>query len=848
MPSSETDRREYEPALELGGQRIELRLHPNGTLEFFAARGRSRRRIRSFAVPEPEAYLPLRVRFANGTYRIEPEGSPASPVVVCDAESAAVRVEDGAGTPVLEFLAPLLRRALVPRDDGAAGGADGADAERSPAARAVEHRRAVRRDGLTLRVKSSEDACFYGLGERIGALDKRGRTYQMWNSDEPFQRGITDPLYQSIPFLLHARDERCDGILVDFTGRSWFDVADSDPASVSITVEDDAVSFFVIPGPEMASAVQRYCALTGKIPLPPLWALGYHQSRYSYYPDRRLLEVAREFRRRRIPCDALYLDIHYMDGYRVFTWDPTRFPDPEGTLEALREMGLRTVTIVDPGVKVDSEYETFTEGMRQDVFARRADGSVYRGAVWPGEAAFPDFTRYEVRRFWADRHAALLGRGVDGIWNDMNEPADFTGDFFDRTRFTPPEDVVLDGDGRPRSIDHYHNVYGNLMCRATADAFARFKPEQRPFILTRAGYCGVQRIAAVWTGDNDSSWDHLAVSIPMLLNMGLSGIALVGADVGGFQGNAEPELVARWMQAACLTPFMRGHTAVGTKDHEPWAFGPRVERIAREAIRLRYSLLPYLYAAVVDSHRTGVPVMRPLILEYAQDARCRRLWDQFLCGDALLVAPVLQPAQERRLVYLPEGAWYRLESDQRHAGPGDTIVETPLECLPVFARAGAVLARRSVPQSTAEPVGEVLDLQLYAGLPGTESRTTVFDDDGLTYAHYDGAYRETVLETRSEERAVVLRITPVRTGFEPEYRSYRVLLYGITPGAQAAGVRAELRAGSVSETDDEAGGAEAGGWNASENPARALEVRGSAERPHVFVPVADGVQELRLSW
>ncbi len=848
MPSSDTDRSEYEPAFELGGQRIEVRLHPNGALEFFATRSRNRSRARSFAVPEPEAYLPLRVRSGDGTHRVEPEGSAAYPVVVCDAESAAVRVEDGTGTPVLEFLAPLLRRELVPRGDGMAGGADAADAERSPAARAVGgHRRAVRRDGVTLRVRSSENACFYGLGERVGALDKRGRTYQMWNSDEPFQRGITDPLYQSIPFLLHARDGRCDGIFVDFTGRSWFDVADSDSAAVSITVEDDAVSFFVIPGPEMAAVVKRYCELTGKIPLPPLWALGYHQSRYSYYPGRRLLEVAREFRSRRIPCDAIYLDIHYMDGYRVFTWDPTRFPDPEGTLEAVREMGLRTVTIVDPGVKVDSEYETFTEGMRQDVFARRADGSVYRGAVWPGEAAFPDFTRYDVRRFWADRHAALLGRGVDGIWNDMNEPADFTGDFFDRTRFTPPSDVVLDGDGAPRSIDHYHNVYGNLMCRATADAFARFKPGQRPFILTRAGYAGVQRVAAVWTGDNDSSWDHLAVSIPMLLNMGLSGIALVGADVGGFQGNAEPELVARWMQAACLTPFMRGHTAVGTKDHEPWAFGSTVERVAREAIRLRYSLLPYLYAAVVHSHRTGVPMMRPLILEYGQDARCRRLWDQFLCGDALLVAPVLQPAQERRLVYLPPGAWYRLGEDQRHAGPADTIVETPLECLPVFVRAGAVVARRKAPQATAEPIGEVLDLELYAGLPGTGSRTAVFDDDGLTCAHYDGVYRETVIEARSEKRALVLRITPVCTGFEPEYRSYRLLLYGI-PAEARAELRAELRSGSASDSDDETGGDETGGVGGDHAAARALEVRGRAERPHVFMPVAYGVQELRLSW
>ncbi len=836
---------QYEITVEVCGQFWSVRLHSEGALEFFVALTGGRRRERSFAVLERESYLPLQLTREGELYRIAPAASPAPdsengaggvggadgpraelPVTWLDGVRGTLRVENRRGDAMLESADPAVAAETASRAGANAGAAD---AERSPAARAVESRRAVARDGLRLEIKSDQDACFYGLGERTGALDKRGRTYQMWNSDDPFQRGATDPLYQSIPLLLHARNGRCDGVFLDFPGRSWFDVADTDPSAVTVTAENDSISFFVIPGPGPADVVRRYTALSGRMLLPPLWALGYHQSRYSYYPDHRVQAIAEQFRDRDIPCDAVYLDIHYMDEYRVFTWDPSGFPRPSRLVEELHRLGMRVVTIVDPGVKVDAEYRTFTEGMRRDVFARNADGSLYRGEVWPGEAAFPDFTKREARRFWSEQHHELFSHGVDGVWNDMNEPADFTGDFFDRTRFTPPSNVVLEADGRPRSIDHYHNVYANLMCRATADSFARYKPEERPFILTRAGYAGIQRLAAVWTGDNDSSWDHLAVSIPMLLNMGLSGVAFVGADVGGFQGNAEPELFARWMQAAALTPFMRGHTALGTRDHEPWSFGPRAERIARDAIRLRYSLLPYLYACFVEAHRSGLPVMRPLVLEFFDDPRCRRIWDQFMCGEALLVAPVLQPAAERRLVYLPRGEWYELDGNERLSGGRDLVVDTPLERLPVYVRAGKVLARRQALRSTAAASEDSGELELSVYLSGTEDpvRSVLFDDDGLSNDHYDGRYRETVFELSGGAGGSMLRVAPVQLGYAPPYRAYRITVHGLAPETLES-FRIELVG--------------------PDRERRAVECKIADERAQLRLPVSSEPVELRMSW
>jgi alpha-glucosidase len=474
--------------------------------------------------------------------------------------------------------------------------------------------------------------------------------------------------------------------------------------------------------------------------LPPLWALGFGQSRWSYYPESRVLALAKEFRTRGIPCDSIYLDIDYMDGYRVFTWNGDRFPDPAALCAKLREMGIRVVTIVDPGVKRDARYPLYVEGCRSGHFCKLPDGSVYHGKVWPGEAAYPDFSRAATREWWAKAHESLFGRGVSGIWCDMNEPSDFSRGSeadADRRKATVPDDLISDEDGEGRSFALTHNAYGLDMSRATARAFEILKSGERPFVLTRAGCAGIQRYAAVWTGDNHSWWEHLAQSIPMLLGMGLSGLAFVGSDAGGFQGDADAELYVRWMQLASLTPFFRAHAAISSRAQEPWSFGPEAESLAAAAIRLRYSLLPYIYSEFRRASMDGLPVMRPLVLDFQDDPRVRGLCDEFLLGASLLVAPVIRPGDRERLVYLPDGLWYDFYSGDAIAGGRSIIAPAPIERIPLYVRAGAVLSLVESAGSTSAMDFSSLSLKAYAG---RDASFELYEDDGESLGYREGKY------------------------------------------------------------------------------------------------------------
>lgn len=598
----------------------------------------------------------------------------------------------------------------------------------------------------------------FGAGERMGFLDKRGKRYLNWNTDDPFIRETTDPLYQTVPFIVRMRpDGRCTGLFHDYPGVSWMDLDAHAENRVRLHQAEDRLSLFLCPGPAMPEVIQQYCSLTGTMQLPPKWALGFHQSRYSYMDETEVRNLVSGFRSRGIPLDAVYLDIHYMDGYRVFTWNHEAFPDPPAMMRDLASDGVRIVTIVDPGVKVDNDYTVYRDGLARDVFARRSSGEVYHGEVWPGRAVFPDFTADRAREFWADHHKALLGAGVSGIWNDMNEPADFSGDDMDRKMFTPPLDVVLEGDGRPKGHMHYHNVYALKMAEATHDAFRTYRPDERPFLLTRAGYAGIQKYAAIWNGDIDSSWHHLAQSIPMFLNMGLSGLPFVGSDIGGFQSDASPELYARWLQYAVFTPYMRAHSAVDTGPHEPWAFGPEVEQIARNAISLRYRLLPYLYSVFEQTSRTGFPVMSPMVLHWPDDQRFSATWDQFMCGPLLMVAPMVYPDQRTRMVSLPDGTWWDFTTGAAHQGPADIIVEAPLDRIPVFVRGGGVLPMQ---QSVAHSGDRVTRLELHC-YPGRDSESgsfELFEDDGHTRPDSPAyEFRRTTLKLDADVLSVIHR-------------------------------------------------------------------------------------------
>ncbi|HID91428.1 TPA: DUF4968 domain-containing protein, partial [Candidatus Bathyarchaeota archaeon] len=442
------------------------------------------------------------------------------------------------------------------------------------------------------------DEHYFGFGEKTGPLDKRRQRMVMWNTDAYGYGPETDPLYVSIPFFIGVREGKAYGIFFDNTYRTEFDMGSTSEQYYSFEAEGGEMNYYFFYGPEIRKIVERFTELVGRMPLPPKWALGNQQCRYSYYPASRLLEIADRFRRRDVPIDVLYLDIDYMDGYRAFTWDRQRFPDPEGLLSELHERGFKVVTIIDPGVKADGSYRVYREGLLNDSFCKYDTGETYHGRVWPGLCAFPDFTKDDVRSWWGGLHAELLRFGVDGVWNDMNEPTVFVTRDGETGASTLDANVLHHDRGLRTPHAKSHNVYGLLMARAAHEGLLRINPQRRPFVLTRAAYAGIQRYAAVWTGDNTASWDHLALQIPMLLNLGLSGVPFVGSDVGGFTGTPSPELLTRWYQIGAFVPLCRNHTQAGTYDQEPWMFGDYYEGIIRRYLRLRYRLIPYLYTAL----------------------------------------------------------------------------------------------------------------------------------------------------------------------------------------------------------------------------------------------------------
>lgn len=605
----------------------------------------------------------------------------------------------------------------------------------------------------------------YGLGEKTGYLDKRGRQYEMWATDQ----GVmvhTDPLYQSIPFYIGLREGQAHGLFVDCMARNFFDMGALDPADTcTVTVLSPVYDSYVFAGPDMRDVVQRYADVTGRMELPPLWSLGYHQCRYSYYPESRVREIAAGFRARQIPCDTLWLDIDYMDAYRVFTWDLERFPTPGQMIHDLAGQGYKVVPIVDPGVKVDEGFPIYQEGVANGYFCKNPDGSVFVGKVWPGPSAFPDFMQAATRRWWGDRHKeAYLGNGIAGIWNDMNEPANQKrNELYEKTL---PHYVLQGEEGRQAPHKDVHNSYGFRMSQATFEGLKRHRPDRRPFVLTRSGYAGIQRYAAVWTGDNYSWWEGLADALPMCLGMGLSGVAYVGSDVGGFGENPSGELFARWMQFAALSPFCRSHTAKGNRDQEPWSFGPAVEAVSKQYIELRYRLLPYLYTLFEESSRTGLPVMRPLMLEHQADPETWHIGDQYLLGRDLLVAPVYQPGVTRRLVYLPEGVWYDFWTGERHEGKQYVVRTTPLDIMPMYVRAGAVIPMWPVMQHVGEADVSKLTLHVYAG----EGSFTLYEDAGDGYG---GCSRTPVTVTGDR-----VTIGASAGDFQPTWTEIELVLHG----------------------------------------------------------------------
>lgn len=616
------------------------------------------------------------------------------------------------------------------------------------------------------KLRNGEVETYYGFGEKAFAeMSRNGKFIVNWNTDTFSYPIGTDPIYQSIPFFYALRDGKAYGLFFNNTFRTWFDMGKSSPGRYSFGADGGELDYFVFTGGKERSPkaiLEDYAELTGKTPLPPIWALGNQQSRWSYFPEKRVREIAEGFRSRKIPADVIYLDIDYMDGYRVFTWDGTRFPDPKKLVGDLKADGFQTVLIIDPGIKVDPNYGVYAEGKRLGMFVKNPDGTELNRNVWPQASAFPDFTDPKARDWFGAQFKSHIDEGVAGFWNDMNEPGVFLTDktpkpdTFHHPDKTFPYDTPHVGDGLAGTHRRYHNVFGMQMARSTFENVKKLRPEKRPFVLTRAGFAGIQRFSAVWTGDNYASWDQLALSIPMLTNLSVSGVPFVGCDVGGFNDRPSGELYARWLQAAALTPFLRSHSVGWAGNKEPWEYGDEFTPINRASIELRYRFLPYIYSLFYEHERTGQPVMRPLWYEYPSDRSTYLISDEYMVGSDVLVAPVVKEGMRNRDVYLPAGsAWINWSTGERFEGGRQINVQAPLDRLPLFVRAGAIIATQEVIQHTGQMPNAAMTLNVAAGI---ESRKTevakIHEDAGDGYEYRKSAWSE----VRIEHRQGVLKI------------------------------------------------------------------------------------------
>jgi alpha-glucosidase len=621
---------------------------------------------------------------------------------------------------------------------------------------------------------------YYGLGDKAGPMNRRDRAFTMWNTDAYAWQESTDPLYKTIPFFIGLRKGLAYGIFFDNTWRSSFDFGKQSHDSYSFGAEGGEINYYFFAGPTPRKIVEDYTALVGRTRLPPLWALGFQQSRYSYLPESRVYEIAKTFRDKKIPADAIYLDIDYQNGNAPFTVDRDKFPTFEKMISDLSAQGFHTVLITDLHIKKDANhgYAPYDSGSGEDVFVKRADGTTFVGTVWPGDSVFPDFTLTRARDWWGTLYKNFVDMGVSGFWNDMNEPSVF---------LTPTKTMPLDvrhrlDDGT--AVPHLaaHNVFGMENVRATSEGLLKLRPNERPFVLTRAAYAGAERYAATWTGDNVSVWNHLNMSTPMLLSMGLSGYGLVGDDIGGFAGSPAPELLTRWIEAGAFNPIDRDHTAKGTADQEPWVHGEEQEAIRKRYIEERYRLLPYIYTSVEEMTRTGIPLMRPLLLQYPQSPEFFDDDHEYLFGPDLFVSPVTSELQDLKVIQLPPGVWYDYWSGGK-TSDGELIKLRPaLDQLPVYVRAGAIVPRQPLVENTGETPNGPLELRIY---PGEDCQGSLYQDDGHSLNFEKGEFLRIKYSCQVAEAGIKISSAIDKDGYRPWWTAAQITVYGLdkAPGS-----------------------------------------------------------------
>ncbi|XZK57801.1 glycoside hydrolase family 31 protein [Clostridium perfringens] len=580
--------------------------------------------------------------------------------------------------------------------------------------------------------KVNDCLAYYGLGEKGGDLNKKGCYTENFNTDDPETDDDSITYYKTIPFYVALKEEATYGIFFDNSFRSYFDMGKEMGDRIFFGAIGGQIQYYFIPGENIKEVVKNYTALTGRMEIPPLWSLGYQQCRFSYFSQEEVRELVKTFEEKDIPLDVVYLDIDYMDGFRVMTFKTPNFDDAAGLISDLKEKGIRTITIIDPGVKVDEEYDVFKRGKEGNHFTKKLDGEMFIGAVWPGDSAFPDFSNNDCREWWKSELKKFISEhGMDGIWNDMNEPCVFNND-----HKTMLETCLHNSDNGVIEHKEFHNRYGFEMSRCSKEAQEELHPNERGFSMTRATYAGGQRYSSVWTGDNMSLWSQMRMSISMNANLGISGFSFVGNDVSGFGLDSSEELFIRWMEMGPFIPIFRNHSNMYTRRQEPWAFGPRAEKIAKKSIELRYELLPYIYDLYYISHKEGLPIFRPMIMEYEKDMNLLNMREQFMLGENMIVAPVLYEGERSKTLYLPKGSWFNYFTMEKLQGGKWYKLPCELDEILVFVKEGAIIPTYNKKFRNVKERPNNILLKVF----GENAKGFHYNDDGHSMEYLEGKY------------------------------------------------------------------------------------------------------------
>jgi alpha-glucosidase len=621
-------------------------------------------------------------------------------------------------------------------------------------------------DEVTTYKTMNADERFIGLGEKVGNLDRKGNAYTNWNEDNFGYSVNQDPLYATIPFYVGIHHKLNYGIFFDNTYQSDFNFGASNDRFSSFGAKGGEMNYYLIYHTRLADIITSYAELTGRMKMPPLWSLGYQQNRYSYYPDTEVMRIANTLREKKIPSDGITLDIHYMDKYQLFTWDKKRFPDPVNLSSQLNKIGFKLTVIVDPGIKVQQDALAYQSGVKEDIFIKYPDNKYYTGEVWPGWCNFPDFTSEKGRTWWRKQTKFFTDNGISGIWNDMNEIATWGQKM--------PSNVLFDYDGAKTTHLQAHNVYGMQMARSSYEG-ARENNTERPFILTRSGYAGLQRYAAIWTGDNRSEDNHMLLGVRLLSSLGISGMPFTAMDVGGFTGGPSNSLYIRWMQLGAFIPYFRNHTQLNTKAAEPWTFGEDALEISRNYINLRYKLLPYLYSTFYESSQNGLPVVRSLAIDYTfnRNVYNTAYQNQYLFGSSFLVAP-FESDKEFGKIYFPKGLWYNLYNDEKINGDKEMIKELTIAELPVYVKESSIIPMQSLVQTTAEMPTDTLVLHIYNG--NVPNKFVYYEDDGKTYKYEKNEFYKRAI--KFDPAKLTISLDQVSGNFTSKFHYVKLLLHG----------------------------------------------------------------------